>query len=86
MSLTSWNDDDLRRMKEIEGRVSKLLVEYRGNTESALVVFVCMRIARTLLRLYPTATEQELRRLCIAFLNGETAPAGVETDSGLLLM
>jgi hypothetical protein len=86
MSLTTWSDDDLRRMKEIEHRLATLLTEYRGNTESALAVFACVRIARTLLRLYPKTTEQELRRLCIAFLNGETAPPGVETESGLLLM
>lgn len=83
MPLELWSDDNARQMKTIETRVSRMLVEYRSNTEAALIAFVGVRIARTMLRLYPKPTEAELRRLCVAFLNGETNPKGVESDTGL---
>ncbi len=76
-------DED--RMKHIENEIAREVVKYRENTETAIVVFALVRVARALLRKYrnKTTREQLLEDVAIPFLRGHTEPGRlIDSDVG----
>lgn len=79
-----WSDEQL---KEVRARVVRLLLAESndGKVPPFVLVCACVQAARTLLRKYPAKMEKDLRRLVVAFLNGETSPKGVEAEQSSML-
>jgi hypothetical protein len=89
MPSETWSESELRHVRQ---RVVKKILEEGadGRVPPFVLAVACIQCARTLLRKYPakggkdTPTEPMLRRLCVAFLNGETKPKGVQDEGSML--
>lgn len=66
--IHSYKQEDFDRMRHIEDEVAKRLLEFKDNTEAALVVFALIRIAKRMLALYPDATRAELTEVIVMTL------------------
>lgn len=71
---------DAEQMRAVQKALIDAALPFRERTEAALVVFACVRIARTMLRLYNPKTQKQLLPVIIAFLEGKTTAPGVESD------
>jgi hypothetical protein len=83
--MLTFRQAEIEQMKRIENEVAGLLAKYRDNTEAGIVVFALVRCARTLLRLYPESTEQQLARVVADFLEDRAAPRD-DPEAGMLVM
>jgi hypothetical protein len=74
---------DVDQMNHIQREVERVLLQYRENTEAAIVVSALMRCARILIRQYPERAQKDLLTVTIAFLRGDDVE--VEGENTLLL-
>lgn len=82
--LSTFKLEDAAQMRGIEQTVAKALTPYRnGRTETLLVVFALLRIARILLRLYPKEIQDKVAPMLAAFLQGNNTMPGAEMPGPL---
>lgn len=64
--------ENVARMKFIATEIEKLVLQYRENTEAAIVAGACIQIATRLLVLYPPKVRDGLVEGAVMLLRGET--------------
>lgn len=66
------------RMRQVDVEVAKAVVQFRENTEAAIVVFALTRVAKQLLDKYPPNTRRTLlQEVIIPYLYGEHREEGL---------
>jgi hypothetical protein len=70
--------ESAQQMKRIDNVVATTVKPFRGTTETAIIVFALVRVARMLLNLYPPNVQKELLQdVIVPFLHGEHREEGL---------
>lgn len=75
---------DYEQMRKVEHAILQAILPFQnGRTEAALVAVAMLRVARTLVEMYPAVTQAELLPVLTAFIQGRSSAPGV--DDSLLV-
>jgi len=84
--MLQFRDVDVEVQRDVQAAIVKAVLPFRERVEAAIIVFALITAARTLLRLYPKQTQQELLDALVPFLEGKQEPRGEHvSESGLVL-
>lgn len=81
--MMQFGAEELNQMKRVENAIATAIMPFKNSrTETGLIVFALIRVARVLLWLYPDKVQAQLVPVLVAFIEGKGEPV----DGGSLIV